>query len=161
LVEVIVAIELRGERVRISVRDHGAGISANFKSHVFQKFAQADATDARQKGGTGLGLSIVKQIITRLDGEVGFGDAAGGGTIFHVDLPSWDHIAGRQIDLDRDSNAVRAVLCGTELETAIVLRERLQQSGCATDFAGTMKDALVCAAVSARENHGSPIRNRP
>jgi PAS domain S-box-containing protein len=110
--EVIVAIELRGETVRISVRDHGAGISANFKPHIFQKFAQADTRDARQKGGTGLGLSIVKQIITRLDGEVGFGDAAGGGTIFHVDLPSWDHISGQKIDLDRDSNAVRASPAG-------------------------------------------------
>jgi DNA-binding response OmpR family regulator len=53
------------------VRDHGPGIPIDFKPLVFEKFAQADARDARQKGGTGLGLSIAKQIVDRLSGEVG------------------------------------------------------------------------------------------
>ena len=35
-------------------------------------------------------MSIVKQIVTRLGGEVSFGDAPGGGAIFHVDLPGWE-----------------------------------------------------------------------
>ena len=41
----------------------------------------------KQTGGTGLGLSIVKEIVGRLGGEVSFADAAGGGTIFYVELP--------------------------------------------------------------------------
>ncbi|MEA2878815.1 MAG: hypothetical protein QOF14_4011 [Hyphomicrobiales bacterium] len=96
--EVVVGVETRGETVRICVRDHGHGIPAEFRPRIFEKFAQADATDARQKGGTGLGLSIVKQIVDRLDGEVGFADAPGGGTIFHVDLPVWGSAADREID---------------------------------------------------------------
>jgi signal transduction histidine kinase len=91
--EVVVAIENGTDVVRISVRDHGAGISADFKPHVFERFAQADATNARQNGGTGLGLSIVKQIVDRLGGEVGFADAPGGGAIFYVTLPCWDETA--------------------------------------------------------------------
>jgi PAS domain S-box-containing protein len=89
--EVVIAVEKRGGAVRISVRDHGHGIPENFKARVFEKFAQADTSDARQKGGTGLGLSIVKQIVTQLGGEVGFDDAPGGGAIFHVELPAWEH----------------------------------------------------------------------
>jgi signal transduction histidine kinase len=85
--EVVVTVENGVDLVRISVRDHGPGISDEFKPRVFERFAQADATDARGKGGTGLGLSIVKEIVDRLSGEVGFGDAPGGGTIFHVELP--------------------------------------------------------------------------
>jgi len=86
--EVLVAVERRGETIRITVRDHGHGVPNDFKPRLFEKFAQADATDTRQQGGTGLGLSIVKQIVTRLGGEVGFSDAPGGGAIFHVDLPA-------------------------------------------------------------------------
>jgi PAS domain S-box-containing protein len=86
--EVVVAIERRGASIRISVRDHGHGIPDEFRSRIFEKFAQADNSDARQQGGTGLGLSIVKQIVNRLGGEVGFSDAPGGGAVFHVDLPS-------------------------------------------------------------------------
>ena len=93
--EVVVTIENGAGLVRISVRDHGPGIATEFKSRVFERFAQADATNARRKGGTGLGLSIVKEIVGRLAGKVGFRDAPGGGTIFYVELPTW-------VDLARD-----------------------------------------------------------
>jgi PAS domain S-box-containing protein len=86
--EVVVAAERHDDTLRISVRDLGAGIPPEFKLRVFQKFAQADGTNTKKTGGTGLGLSIVKEIVTRLGGEVGFDDAPGGGTIFYVDLPS-------------------------------------------------------------------------
>ena len=85
--EVVAAIERSGEIVRLSVRDRGRGIPEAFRPRVFEKFAQADAFGVQQKGGTGLGLSIVKQIVTRLGGKVGFDDAPGGGTVFHVELP--------------------------------------------------------------------------
>jgi PAS domain S-box-containing protein len=85
--EVLIALKQRKGLVRILVRDHGSGIPLNFRKEIFEKFARADSSDARQKGGTGLGLSIVKQMVVRLGGEVGFIDAPGGGTIFYVDLP--------------------------------------------------------------------------
>jgi PAS domain S-box-containing protein len=85
--EVEVAIKNSGGNIRISVRDHGHGVPENFRQRIFEKFAQADASDARQLGGTGLGLSIVKQIVTRLGGEVGFDNAPDGGAIFHVEFP--------------------------------------------------------------------------
>lgn len=93
--EVVVTVAKDDEidRVRISVRDHGPGIADDFKPHIFERFAQADATNARRKGGTGLGLSIVKQIVDRLGGEIGFGDAPAGGTIFYVELPVWKRSA--------------------------------------------------------------------
>jgi PAS domain S-box-containing protein len=82
-----VMIERPSGNIRISVRDHGHGVPQDFRPRIFEKFAQADASDARQLGGTGLGLSIVKQIVTRLGGEVGFDDAPGGGAVFHVEFP--------------------------------------------------------------------------
>lgn len=87
--EVVVSVETLGEIVRISVRDHGPGIPNEFKPHIFEKFAQADATNSRRKGGTGLGLSIAKQIAERMMGQVCFEDAPGGGAIFTLDLPVW------------------------------------------------------------------------
>jgi PAS domain S-box-containing protein len=94
--EVVVAIEHRSGTIRISVRDHGHGVPPDFKQHIFNKFAQADASDVRQQGGTGLGLNIVKQIVTRLGGKVGFDDAPGGGAIFHVELPEFKNVADEQ-----------------------------------------------------------------
>ncbi len=85
--DVTVMIEHCGANMRVSVRDRGPGIPDEYRTRIFDKFVQVDATDARQKGGTGLGLSIVKQIIARLDGEVNSEPAPGGGTIFHIELP--------------------------------------------------------------------------
>jgi PAS domain S-box-containing protein len=75
-------------RYRISVADQGPGIPEEFRERIFGKFAQADASDSRQKGGTGLGLSIVRQIVERLGGSVDFDSTPGQGAIFHVDLPA-------------------------------------------------------------------------
>lgn len=96
--EVIVAFETRGDAVRIAVRDRGNGVPDEFKPHIFEKFSQADTTDARQRGGSGLGLNIVQQIVLRMDGRVGFDAVDGGGTIFYVDLPSADQPAYRAAD---------------------------------------------------------------
>ena len=146
--EVVVAVEKLTDKVRLTVRDHGPGIPVDFKPLIFQKFAQADAGDARQRGGTGLGLSIVKQIVDRLGGEVGFADADGGGTIFHVQLPCWDHVASLTIDRDAEPGAVRLLLCEDDLDTAITLREQLRQVGYATDFAYSVSDALTRALAT-------------
>ena len=141
--EVLVAVEKNANGVRITVRDHGAGVPDDFKLHIFEKFAQADATSTRQKGGTGLGLSIVKQIVERLGGNVGFEDAPGGGAIFYVELPAWDGRAGGEIDLDSDVADTRVLFCEDDRALAIVVREQLRQSGFAVDFAHTVAAALA------------------
>jgi PAS domain S-box-containing protein len=107
--EVEMGIENGPNAVRISVRDHGPGISADFKSRVFDRFAQADATDARLRGGTGLGLSIVKRIVDRLGGAASFADAPGGGTIFHVDLPYWKDQTGGVIASEAQLDALKQI----------------------------------------------------
>jgi signal transduction histidine kinase len=146
--EVVIAVHKRTDVVGISVRDHGSGISVDFKPHIFERFAQADATNARQKGGTGLGLSIVKQIVNRLGGEVGFEDAPAGGTIFYVTLPCWGHMAGLSVDLDAPPDALRILLCEDDIETAVAVRAALGQAGFATDFAYAIGDATARATAT-------------
>jgi signal transduction histidine kinase len=75
--------------VRIAVRDHGPGIPDVFRDRIFQKFAQANATNTRTRGGTGLGLSITKAIVELHGGHIGFTTEMGVGTTFFVDLPLW------------------------------------------------------------------------
>lgn len=75
------------ECARLAVRDQGQGIPPEFQGRVFQRFAQADGADTRQKGGTGLGLSITKSLVEEHGGRIGFETVAGEGTTFIVDLP--------------------------------------------------------------------------
>jgi PAS domain S-box-containing protein len=146
--EVLIAAEKRGNTCRVSVRDHGSGIPEEFRPRIFEKFAQADGTNARRKGGTGLGLSIVKQIVERLGGQVGFEDAPGGGTIFYVELPAWDGSAGGEIDVDVEASPPRLLLCDDDPAVAKVIRLRLRSVGFAVDFAHTPDTAIMRAAAT-------------
>ncbi len=94
----IVALQIRrdGNSIHMSVVDHGAGIPEGFRDRVFQKFAQADATDSRQKGGTGLGLSICKNIVEEHGGVISFASEEGIGTTFNVELPA----AEMEVDIE-------------------------------------------------------------
>ena len=84
-----VTIARRDGSIRMSVSDEGPGIPESFRQRVFQKFAQADASDRRQKGGTGLGLSICKAILEQLGGQIDFETKSGKGTTLFFDLPEW------------------------------------------------------------------------
>ncbi|WP_312520288.1 ATP-binding protein [Massilia sp.] len=81
-----VTLARHGQGLRISVADRGPGIPAAFRERIFQRFAQADA-GADRKTSSGLGLAISRQIVVEHGGELWFEDRAGGGTVFHVDLP--------------------------------------------------------------------------
>lgn len=85
--QVEISAQVMDNQVRVAVRDHGAGIPPEFRERIFQKFAQADASNTRQRGGTGLGLAISRELIEHMAGKIGFDSAEGKGSCFYIDLP--------------------------------------------------------------------------
>jgi len=73
--------------VRVGVRDHGEGISAENLPKLFQKFTQIDSTSTRRAGGTGLGLVICKGIVEQHGGQMRVDSAVGQGSTFYFTLP--------------------------------------------------------------------------
>ena len=105
--EVGVDVTVNQGRVRIAVNDRGPGVPLEFRSRIFQKFSQADASDRREKGGTGLGLAICKAIVELHRGSIGF-DSTPGDTTFWFELPlehpSRRHARARVLVLESDAD---------------------------------------------------------
>ncbi len=74
-------------RVRFSVTDTGIGIPPEKVGALFQRYAQADASTARNYGGTGLGLSICKSLVELMEGSIGVTSESGKGSVFSFELP--------------------------------------------------------------------------
>src|SRR5579862_1478786 len=103
--EVTVTIEMRDDHVRIAVRDRGPGIPDDYKTLIFNKFAQVEATNSRLNGGNGLGLSIVRETMIRLGGSVDHLPAPSRGSIFYVDVPRWNAVATSKPALESSADA--------------------------------------------------------
>jgi signal transduction histidine kinase len=75
------------EKLSLSVRDTGIGMTGEQMAKLFQPFSQADIQTARKYGGTGLGLAITRQFCEMMGGEIKVNSEFGRGTTFTVMLP--------------------------------------------------------------------------
>lgn len=132
--------------VRINVTDQGPGIPPSFQSRVFEKFAQADASDSRQKGGTGLGLAITKEFIERMGGRVGFDTAEGRGTTFWCELPIVESTT-----LATDQGQPRLLVIEDEPDTGRLLHLMLRDAGYAVDRVQSLHAARIKLASTRYE----------
>ncbi|MEZ5256740.1 MAG: HAMP domain-containing sensor histidine kinase [Ilumatobacteraceae bacterium] len=73
--------------VVLTIADDGAGIPAEDRERVFERFVRLDPARTRDDGGTGLGLAIVRDIVQLHGGEVSIGEHQPTGAIVTVHLP--------------------------------------------------------------------------
>jgi PAS domain S-box-containing protein len=73
------------ERVRVSVKDTGAGLPPEKLSQLFQPFNRL-GQEAGGQEGTGIGLVVAKQLIELMGGVIGVESTVGAGSVFWFDM---------------------------------------------------------------------------
>jgi CheY-like chemotaxis protein len=73
------------DSIRISVRDTGAGLTADQIENLFQPFNRlGQKTDVIE--GTGIGLVVCKRLVELMGGDIGVDSTPGQGSVFWVEL---------------------------------------------------------------------------
>ena len=131
--------------VRLSVIDHGLGVAPSFRERIFQKFAQADSSDTRQKGGSGLGLSISRAIVERHHGRIDFISEPNVRTEFFVELPL---VSGMPVAPHKQG---RVLIVEDDHDIARLLGMMLAQAGMSSDIAHDAEQARMMLAIGGYE----------
>ena len=74
-------------RIRISVRDTGAGLSPEKLAQLFQSFNRL-GQEASGEEGTGIGLVVSKRLVELMEGTIGVESVVGSGSVFWIELLS-------------------------------------------------------------------------
>lgn len=82
---VVVSAERSGNRVVLTVRDHGPGLTAEELERATDRFWRSPSH--QNITGSGLGLAIVRRVVERSDGAVRLELPEGGGLAVVVELP--------------------------------------------------------------------------
>jgi signal transduction histidine kinase len=80
--EIHVYSDLRGDELRLAVRDQGIGMDTKEIKSIFQKFYRTKRAEASGETGTGIGLSIVEQIVFQHGGRIEVTSTPGKGSCF-------------------------------------------------------------------------------
>lgn len=91
--KVEISLMRENDMARLSVVDHGIGISPDDQVHIFDRFYRTEAARSHTQKGTGLGLSICKWIVEIHHGRIHVQSAPGTGSSFTVFLPLTMHSA--------------------------------------------------------------------
>ncbi len=152
-----VRLRRQPERVRLEVRDDGAGIDPDFLPHVFERFRQGDSSPTRAHGGLGIGLAIVRHLVEAHGGSVSAAsEGRNRGAILTVDLPTpldapraptrpsqrgparpW-HAPGEVPSLD----GIHVLAVDDDADTLEAVQHLLEQAGARVSTAGSAEAAF-------------------
>ena len=146
---VTLSAKLDKGRVRISVEDQGEGISEEFRGQIFQRFAQADSSDQRNKGGTGLGLAISKELVEKMGGIIDFSPNEPLGSIFWLEFPCRAPESTLGESASGTMPGPRLLVVEDDADAAHMLRILLEEEGYNVTLAATGQRALqACSEQS-------------
>ena len=87
--EVEIRFAEQGNRVRISIEDHGIGIAPEVRPRIFDRFFHLDKSGDQLYSGLGIGLSITRQVILQHQGTLDVESEPGRGSKFTMSLIKW------------------------------------------------------------------------
>ncbi len=84
--EIVLSCLRQGERVVVTVADHGPGVPRRHLKKIFEPFYRAENELTRTSKGTGIGLALVRGLVEQMGGSVAGSNSTSGGFEVEVSL---------------------------------------------------------------------------
>ena len=149
--KISVRVEPDGPNARVTVKDTGQGIDAEFLPRVFDRFRQADSSTTRSFGGLGLGLAIVRHLVELHGGTVSAqSDGVGKGATFSATFPlladrmepvTVAHVP--EISTDHLLDGLRVLLVDDEAEARQIISTVITRTGAEVRACESAHEALA------------------
>ena len=142
-----------GNYVKISIRDHGAGIKPELLHRIFEPYFTT------KKNGNGLGLATAYSVVRKHDGTIHVDSAPGAGSVFQIFLPASNKpVPPASSDLPRQqlTGNGRLLVMDDELAMLKVLSAMLQKFGYEVETALDGSEAIE--RYTAAKAAGKPFR---
>ena len=124
--KVVVDCEISGiNRVRVSVKDTGTGLSAAQLAQLFQPFNRLGQENSTEEG-TGIGLVVTKQLVELMGGVIGVESIVGVGSVFWVEFGASvapQLVFGNDADSHPPEPQSAAAVTGTDRRTVLYVED--------------------------------------
>ena len=147
--KISVRVEQNGLDARVTVKDTGQGIDAEFLPRVFDRFRQADSSTTRSFGGLGLGLAIVRHLVELHGGTVSAqSDGVSKGATFTATFPLLadraEPVSSPEISTDSYSlDGLRVLLVDDEAEARQIISTVITRTGAEVKTCESAHEALA------------------
>ena len=141
--------EEQEKMLRLTVKDTGVGIDAEFLPRVFEVFAKEDTSTTSSRGGSGLGLAVTKSIVMKLGGQISAQSEKNKGSTFTVLLP-FRRIEKEDISYENISLEGKRILIAEDIaENAEIVADLLELEGAESDHAenGQIAVDMFCGSA--------------
>jgi PAS domain S-box-containing protein len=145
--------------IRVEVSDTGIGIETDQIDRLFMSFTQADDSTTRRFGGTGLGLSICKQLIERMQGEIGAVSTIGAGSTFWftLTLETAGEVHARAVVSRTALQDVRVLIVDDNRTNRVILEQNLKAWGARTSSFERAQEGMASLKEAAAASDPFPL----
>lgn len=145
---VIVSAEKKADKIKISVKDTGVGISDDLKGKLFQRFERGSDQYSSKQEGTGIGLAITRYLVNLNGGILDFESKEGQGSVFWFLLPLGNDAQNEIVQkedskMSADLTAINVLIAEDDDISASFLTKALNKRGA--------KVTVVCDDLAAFE----------
>jgi len=140
------ALRRDGDRLKISVKDTGIGISPDRRGGIFDSFHQVDNGLSRNYSGLGLGLALVHKLLGLMGGDIQAESELGKGSTFTVSLPLRSAIEPLALEEQHSGNGPAILAVEDNPVGLTVLRHSLKGRAVQVDTASDGAEAIRAAS---------------